>query len=66
MYLTKLLLRDFGKFHNEEINLQPGINVIEGGKDAGKSTIREFITGVLYGMRKGSGAAGDSKAYDTY
>ncbi len=65
MYLTKLLLRDFGKFHNEEINLQPGINVIEGGKDSGKSTIREFITGVIYGIRKNSESE-QGGTYDEY
>ena len=60
MYLTKLLLRDFGKFHNEEINLQPGINLIEGKHGSGKSTIREFITGVLFGIRKGGDSSGDA------
>ena len=74
MYLTKLLMRDFGKFHNEEISLQPGINVIEGGEDSGKTTIREFIIGILYGIRKrnditGDDASGELKktsVYDAY
>ena len=65
MYLTKLLLRDFGKFHNEEINLQPGINLIEGKEGSGKSTIREFITGIIYGMRKQSGENPNRRAYDS-
>ena len=38
MYLTKLLMKDFGKFHNKEVNLKPGINIICGGADSGKST----------------------------
>lgn len=52
MYLTKLLLRDFGKFHNEEIVLKPGLNVIHGGKKSGKSTIASFIKGMLFGIPK--------------
>ncbi len=66
MYLTKLLMRDFGKFHNEEISLQPGINVIEGGKGSGKTTIREFITGILYGIRKQNTGTADANVYEAY
>jgi len=66
MYLTKLLMRDFGKFHNEEISLQPGINVIEGGEGSGKTTIREFITGILYGIRKQNTGTADANVYEAY
>ena len=66
MYLTKLLMRDFGKFHNEEINLQSGINVIEGEEGSGKTTIREFITGIMFGIRKQTGDTEQAKAYRTY
>ena len=54
MYLTKLLLRDFGKFHNDELNLAPGINVVEGAEGSGKSTVAKFISGILYGVRRPS------------
>ncbi|MBR0145723.1 MAG: AAA family ATPase [Eubacterium sp.] len=65
MYLTKLLMRDFGKFHNAEISLKPGINVIEGEKNSGKTTIREFITGILYGIRKQNELSGEG-VYEAY
>ena len=42
MYFSKLLLKDFGKFHNREINLQPGVNVAYGTRNAGKSTVADF------------------------
>ena len=50
MYLNKLLLNDFGKFHNKEINLEPGINVVYGAKNDGKTTIADFEYGMLYGV----------------
>lgn len=50
MYFSKLLLKDFGKFHNREINLKPGINVIYGKRNAGKSTVADFEYAMLYGI----------------
>ena len=50
MYFSKLLLKDFGKFHNKEINLEPGINVVYGAKNDGKTTIADFEYGMLYGV----------------
>lgn len=50
MYLNKLLIKNFGKFNNEELVLKPGINVISGKKDSGKSTIKDFIVSMLYGF----------------
>ncbi|MBQ9277341.1 MAG: AAA family ATPase [Lachnospiraceae bacterium] len=50
MYLNKLLLKSFGKFNNKEIVLKPGINVISGKKDSGKSTIKDFIVSMLFGF----------------
>ena len=55
MYLTKLLMKDFGKFHNKEVNLKPGINIICGGADSGKSTIRDFLTAMIYGVDRKEG-----------
>lgn len=55
MYLNKLLLKDFGKFNNKEIELKPGVNLIYGENEAGKTTIKEFIVGMLYGIDKSRG-----------
>ena len=54
MYLTKLLLRDFGKYHNEEFSLTPGINVIEEKEERGRSAIAGFVSGIFFGIRKDS------------
>ncbi len=55
MYLTKLLIRDFGKFHNKSMDLKPGINLIVGGEGAGKSTLRDFMIGLIYGIPRREG-----------
>lgn len=55
MYFSKLLLKDFGKFNNKEVDLKPGLNLIYGGNEAGKTTVKDFIVGMLYGIEKARG-----------
>lgn len=55
MYINKLLLKEFGKFNNKEIKLNPGLNLIYGANESGKTTIKEFIVGMLYGIDKSRG-----------
>ena len=66
MYLNKLLIKDFGKFNNREISLKPGINVIQGQNSSGKTTIKEFVTAMLYGFSSCSFNEKDDKKYETY
>ncbi|MBR1816002.1 MAG: AAA family ATPase [Lachnospiraceae bacterium] len=66
MYLNKLLIKDFGKFNNKEISLKPGINVIQGAKSSGKTTIKEFITAMLYGFSSCSFNEKDNEKYEIY
>lgn len=62
MYINKLLLKEFGKFNNKEIKLNKGFNLIYGANESGKTTIKEFIVGMLYGIDKtrGMGAKFDN------
>lgn len=55
MYINKLILKEFGKFNNKEIRLKPGLNLIYGANESGKTTIKEFIVGMLYGIDKTRG-----------
>lgn len=55
MYLNKLLIRDFGKFHNKSMDLEPGVNIIYGEDGAGKSTVRDFLVGLIYGIPRREG-----------
>lgn len=40
----------FGKLDNQELKLEPGLNVISGGNEAGKSTWLAFLLAMLYGV----------------
>jgi DNA repair exonuclease SbcCD ATPase subunit len=68
MLFHKLKLNYFGKFQNKEIELKPGINLIYGENEAGKSTIHTFMKGMLFGIERlrGRGAASKEDVYTRY
>lgn len=49
MVILQLDIQHFGKLKDKKIALRPGMNVITGANEAGKTTIAEFIKAVLYG-----------------
>lgn len=55
MRIDRLHLQDFGQFHEKDITLAPGINVICGANEAGKTTIKDFIVDMFYGIDKSRG-----------
>lgn len=63
MYFNKLLLKDFGKFHNREIELKPGVNIIYGEKGAGKTTMKDFMTAMFYGVDSAKGLSDGQSGY---
>lgn len=68
MLIDKLKLNYFGRFHNKEIELKPGINLIYGDNEAGKSTLHTFIRGMLFGIERmrGRGSASKEDIYTRY
>lgn len=62
MIINSLGLKHFGKFSDEKIELQNGINLIYGTNEAGKSTIHTFIKGMLFGIDKQRGRT----SFDVY
>lgn len=42
----------FGRFQGRILELEPGLNVIVGPNEAGKTTVQKFILGMLYGFKK--------------
>lgn len=66
MIIERLGLEHFGKFQNKNIELAPGINVIYGTNESGKTTIHSFIKGMLYGIEKPRGREGKRGLYSRY
>lgn len=50
MILTRLFMESFGKYQDTELKVEPGINLIYGKNEKGKSTIHKFIEAMLYGL----------------
>ena len=66
MILKKLYLDNFGKFHNREIDLQPGMNIIYGENEAGKTTVHSFIQGMIFGLERLRGRGAGKDEYTHY
>jgi len=66
--LKTLLPYAFGKFHKDAaIELAPGLNMIRGDNESGKSTLGAFIIGMLYGFKKdGKTRISRSPEFDRY
>jgi uncharacterized protein YhaN len=50
--VDRLNLEGFGRFQHREFSLSPGLNLIYGGNEAGKSTVHSFIEAMLFGFWK--------------
>lgn len=50
MKIEELYLTGFGRFSNKRIVLQEGLNLFYGENEAGKTTLQQFIVGMLYGF----------------
>lgn len=66
MIIKELNLGHFGKFHKKEVILKPGINLIYGENEAGKSTLHAFIRGMLFGIERARGRAAKEELYTKY
>ena len=50
MQLKRLTIYGYGKFHDRTFDLAPGLNILMGPNEAGKSTLTQFITAILFGF----------------
>ncbi len=48
MQISHIILKDFGRFGDFSCDFSPGLNLIKGPNEAGKSTLAEAITAVLF------------------
>jgi DNA repair exonuclease SbcCD ATPase subunit len=55
MILRSLEIRHFGKFPERTVEFRRGMNLVIGPNEAGKTTLMEAISAVLFGMGEGVG-----------
>lgn len=63
MEILELWLRRYGKFEDHRIRLKPGINIIYGGNETGKTTIHSFIRSMFFGLSRSRGRAARTDEY---
>lgn len=63
MYIKRLILQHFGKYHKQEMELHKGINLIYGPNEAGKTTVKDFVIGMFYGIERQRGIAARTDEY---
>ena len=66
MRITRLVLLDFGKFHQEEFVLSSGLNIATGANESGKTTLRRFIRSMFYGLERERGIKARKDDYTRY
>lgn len=66
MIIRRLIIKNFGKIHNRTLELSPGINVLYGENESGKTTVHTFLKSMLYGMQRSRGRAAKTDVYSTY
>lgn len=57
MQINEAKIFNFGKLQQREFRFGPGINVVYGPNEAGKSTLHDFLVAMLFGMEKNRGRA---------
>ena len=66
MQIKEAKIFQFGKLQNQTITFEPGINVVYGKNEAGKSTLHAFLKAMLFGMEKGRGRSAAGEDYARY
>ena len=55
-YLERILIDRYGALKNQDVGpFSPGMNVVYGPNEAGKSTVASFVGGVLFGWEEAHG-----------
>lgn len=66
MRIKETTIRNFGQFHDRTINFAPGLNVVFGENESGKSTLHTFLTSMLFGLEKARGRGAKRDNYTQY
>ncbi len=63
MYIKKLHISSFGTLIDRDVELSPGLNVIEGPNESGKTSAAMFIKFILYGLSGAKGVINEKQKY---
>lgn len=66
MIIRRLTIKNFGKIHEKTMKFSPGINVLYGENESGKTTVHTFLKSMLYGISRMRGRAAKTDVYSTY
>lgn len=66
MKIQEISIDGFGKFHKYHTYFADGIQVIYGKNETGKTTLRQFMIAMLFGLEKGRGLAARNDDYTRY
>lgn len=64
MIIEELDIKNFGKLNRRNITLHPGMNVVYGENESGKSTLHTFIRSMFFGVSRMRGKAARTDVYN--
>lgn len=66
MQITEADVFSFGKLQKRKFHFAPGINVVHGENESGKTTLHAFLVSMLFGLEKGRGRTRNTEGYLRY
>ena len=66
MIIKRFTIKNFGKIHDRTMELSPGINVLYGENESGKTTVHTFLKSMFYGIQRQRGKAARTDTYSMY
>ena len=63
MTIKEVYMKNFGKFQKKRISFQPGINIVYGENESGKTTLYTFLQGIFFGIPRKRGTASKTDTY---
>lgn len=66
MIIKEAILNNFGRFQNQRISFQEGINVVYGANESGKTTLHTFLRGIFFGLPRKRGPASKTDTYTSF
>ena len=66
MIIKKLHVKSFGRIHDRTLSFSPGLNVLYGENESGKTTTHTFVKSMFYGIQRQRGRAAKKDAYTLY